>query len=199
MKLKHIFVLMLLASVMINYADIVLAQTPIKVIVTQGEVKTGFWLVLKNTGEIDFHVAKASGSASDWVNPKIIDFGIVKVGQSKRIDNAFTLSIPETAPVGSYTLEWHFYVVDTGQKLDVAMYSIEVVEKISLIRAYLLILVIVAAIAVVAVLLVKRRRRATFEAQHPSSAQVAGTKFCINCGSQIPSVAVHCPNCGAKQ
>lgn len=105
---------------------------PVVVTVTQGEVKTGFYLTIKNTGEIDFHAeARASGTAADWVDPKTVDFGILVVGQEKTIENAFTMKVPEDAAPGSYTLDWTYYVVDTGQQLLVRSYSVQVTEKTS--------------------------------------------------------------------
>jgi hypothetical protein len=105
---------------------------PVVVTVTQGEVTSGFYLTIENTGGIDLHVeARASGTAASWVDPKTVDFGVVVVGQSKTIENAFTMKVPEDAAPGSYTLDWTFYVVDTGQQLDVRSYSIQVTEKTS--------------------------------------------------------------------
>jgi len=105
---------------------------PVVVTVTQGENKTGFSLTIKNTGEADFHAeARASGTAADWVDPKTVDFGVVAVGQEKTIENAFTMRVPQDAAPGSYTLDWTYYVVDTGQQLLVASYSIQVTQKTS--------------------------------------------------------------------
>ncbi len=105
-------------------------STRTEITVTQGEVKTGFCLTVSNLGEAEVHVVmNASGSAAGWVEPKIVDFGIVGTGQEKRIDNAFTLSVPETAPSGTYILDWVCYIADTSQELFVESYSIQVTEK----------------------------------------------------------------------
>ncbi|MGA2310737.1 MAG: Loki-CTERM sorting domain-containing protein, partial [Candidatus Bathyarchaeia archaeon] len=58
-------------------------------------------------------------------------FGVVAVGQEKTIENAFTMRVPQDAAPGSYTLDWTYYVVDTGQQLLVASYSIQVTQKTS--------------------------------------------------------------------
>jgi hypothetical protein len=41
------------------------------------------------------------------------------------------MRVPQDAAPGSYTLDWTYYVVDTGQQLLVASYSIQVTQKTS--------------------------------------------------------------------
>ena len=187
-----------------------------EVTVTQGEVKTGFYLEEQGGGkmkdgewqEIPVHLAaKASGSAADWVAPQTVDLGILAVGEKKRVENAFTLTVPENAAPGSYNLVWTFYDADSPtEEFSCFVYDIQVVQETSQIgliqfrldsQAYL-ILGAIAVIIVLAIIVSSMRKRSAPPPPQPSSV-AAAQKYCIECGSPMRLEAAYCPRCGRKQ
>jgi len=65
-------------------------------------------------------------------------------------------------------------------------------------QAYITLGVIVVVIlAIVSVAIVMRRRKAPIPPAPPAAA--LAIKYCVQCGSQMPLNAIHCPQCGARQ
>ena len=110
------------------------ADQPTVVVMSPGQTRNDFYLVISNTGGINFTAAaRANGTAAGWVTPTTVDFGLVTVGQAKTINNAFTLTVPSNTPPGNYTLDWTYYAYQgtVRQDLIVRGYIIEVAQATS--------------------------------------------------------------------
>ena len=203
--LPILFTLVVAVGAQPSYA---LCHQSAELTVTQGEVKTGFYLKFSNYGEIATHVAaKVSDSAADWVDPQTVDFGTLAAGEEKKVENAFKLAVPENAVPGSYRLVWSFYDADSPtQTFGCWIYIIQVVQKtgqsgliqVGLDTQAFIILGAIGVVAVLAIVVATMRRRAAPAPSMPLST-AAAHMYCIECGSPIPLEAAHCPRCGTKQ
>jgi len=78
--------------------------------------------------------------------------------------------------------------------------TVTAIWKTDYTQAYITLGVIVVVIlAIVSVAVVMRRRKAPIQPPPPIPVGAPAMKYCVQCGSQMPLDAIHCPRCGARQ
>ena len=80
--------------------------------VAAGREYTGGLLVFNPAPYPTYYIAKASGSAAQWVEPKIVEVGYVEAGGNKTVNDVFTIKIPDDIYPGEYDLMWSYYEND---------------------------------------------------------------------------------------